>query len=118
MKTLIAVVGFAVLLFGISSKHVGARAPYFEQFEEKYSDLGGIGYPKRVEKAKCAVCHKGNSKKERNSYGMALSKVITKNEKQKAKIDKALGEIENEKSPSGETFIELIKQGKLPGENG
>ena len=81
MKTLIAVAGFAVLLFGISSKHVGARAPYFEQFKEKYSEQGGIGYPKLIEKAKCAVCHNGKSKKERNSYGKALSKVITKNEK-------------------------------------
>jgi hypothetical protein len=44
--------------------------------------------------------------------------LIAKKETVKEKISKALGEIENEKSPSGETFIELIRRGKLPGANG
>ena len=117
MRRLITVVGFALLLAGGSSKQASAGKPYFEEFKEKYADEA-VGYAELVNKAKCAVCHNGQSKKERNSYGIALSKVIAKNEKIKANIDQALGKIENEKSPSGETFIELIRQGKLPGANG
>jgi cytochrome c peroxidase len=118
MRKTVRVVGLAILLSGLSSKHASARKPYFDGFKEKYANEGGFGYDKLIDQAKCAICHKGQAKKDRNSYGIALSKVITKNQKNKVQIDKALGDIENEKSPLGETFIELIRQGKLPGANG
>lgn len=117
MKTLIAVVVFAVLLADGSSQQAIARKPYFEEFKEKYANEA-VGYVQVIDKAKCTVCHSGQSKEQHNSYGIALSKVIAKKEKDKAKINDALRKIENEKSPSGETFIELIRQGKLPGANG
>ncbi|HWB08264.1 MAG TPA: hypothetical protein VG826_03530 [Pirellulales bacterium] len=117
MRTFIPVIVFAVLLSGISSKDVGARPVYFEAFKEKYASDADSDYGKLVAKTKCAVCHpKSDNKKERNAYGMALSKVVTKNEKNKAKVGEALGKIEEEKSPGGKTFGELIKDGKLPGE--
>ena len=117
MRRLIPVVVFAVLQSGVLSQQASARKPYFDEFKEKYA-TEAVGYAELVDKAKCSVCHIGQTKKQRNSYGIALSKVIGKNEKVKANIDQALGKIENEKSPSGETFIELISQGKLPGANG
>ncbi|HVX11938.1 MAG TPA: hypothetical protein VHC22_12210 [Pirellulales bacterium] len=118
MRTSIRLAVLAVLLSVGSSQPAIARKPYFEEFKEKYANVGGPGYAKLLDETKCSVCHVSEMKKERNSYGIALSKVIAKNEKARADIDKALGKIENEKSPSGETFIELIRQGKLPGANG
>jgi hypothetical protein len=118
MRRLIPVVAFAVLLSVGSLKHADAGKPYFETFKEKYATEGGVGYAELVATAKCSICHAGGKKTEHNSYGIALRKVVAKNEKERAKIDDALGKIENEKSPSGETFIELIRQGKLPGANG
>jgi hypothetical protein len=117
MRRPIELVAFAVFLLGISSKQANARKPYFDEFREKYADQGA-DYVQLIDETKCAICHKGKSKNERNSYGIALSKVIAKNEKVKANINQALGKIENEKSPSGETFIELLRRGKLPGANG
>ena len=72
------------------------------------------------------MCHYGKSKKNRNDYGMALSKLLDKDNYKTARIkeepeqvDKELTEaftkVEKEKSVSGTTFGDLIKAGKLPG---
>jgi len=75
-----------------------------------------------VEKAKCAICHEGKSKKNRNLYGKALAELLTRktDTENKEKIQAALKKVEkkradpkNDKSP---TFGELIKAGKLPAE--
>ena len=85
--------------------------------------------------ASCNTCHvKHKEKKVRNDYGMALSKIIGGHahadlkaaedkgpEAKKAemakilkKLDEAFTKVEQEKSPSGPTYGELIKSGKLP----
>ena len=77
-------------------------------------------------KSSCNVCHYGKSKKNRNDYGMALSKdlkksVFTKDflkaepEKAKQLIITGLKNGEAAKSKGGSTFGELIESGKLPG---
>jgi len=78
-----------------------------------------------AKEAKCDVCHYGASKKSRNDYGVALSKVgVTQANYNKLKGDqdklaqilKAMfKKVESAKSVSGKTFGELIKEGKLPG---
>jgi hypothetical protein len=113
MRRALLVILFGGLVCGLSARHASARKPYFEAFKEKYGT--DKEYSALVEKTQCFVCHVGKSKKNRNSYGMALSKVIAKNEKDKAKTEEALGKIEDEKSPDGKTFGELIKEHKLPG---
>jgi hypothetical protein len=78
-----------------------------------------------AKEAKCNVCHFGTSKKNRNDYGLALSKVgVTKinydalkgdQEKLNATLKELFKKAEGEKSVNGKTFGELIKEGKLPG---
>jgi len=69
--------------------------------------------------AKCNICHIGEKKKERNPYGQALAKLLTKEDaKDVPKIQESIKKIEAEKSdgsnPSSPTFGDLLKQGKLP----
>jgi hypothetical protein len=74
-----------------------------------------------VETAKCNVCHKGKSKKDRNAYGHALAERLDKKEDAKnvEKIRKALEEVAALSSDPAKadapTFGQLIAEGKLPG---
>jgi hypothetical protein len=115
MRRAILIVLFGGLVCGVVAKQASARQPYFDGFKEKYAADADSDYGKLVAETKCFICHVGKSKKNRNAYGMALSKVIMKMEKDKAKISAAIGKIEGEKSPDGATFGELIKENKLPG---
>ena len=116
MKAAISVVSVIGLLCGLVAEQAIARPRYLDAFKEKYAPDVSSPYGRLVNDTKCLVCHAETStKKTRNSYGTALSKVIAKNEKLKANIDKALGKIENEKTPAGKTFGELIRESKLPG---
>ena len=113
MRRAIFIVLAAGVVFGWQSSPAAARQPYFDAFKEKY---GGDdkAYADLITETKCFICHVGKSRKNRNSYGMALGKLL-KNEKDKEKISEALGKVESEKSPDGPTFGELIKEHKLPG---
>jgi hypothetical protein len=78
-----------------------------------------------AKEAKCNVCHYGTSKKNRNDYAMALSKIgvtqknydlLKGNPEKLTLILKAMfKKAEGQKSVSGKTFGELIKEGTLPG---
>jgi hypothetical protein len=114
MRRAILIGLFGGLVYGLSATPASARKEYFDEFKEKYGS-DDAEYGKLIEDTKCFICHVGKSKKNRNEYGMALSKVIKK-EKDKAKISAALGKIESEKSADGTTFGELIKEHKLPTE--
>ena len=69
-----------------------------------------------IEKAKCNSGHEGKSKKDKNAYGELLDKLLDrkKDAKNPEKIRQALAAVESEKSPSGETYGDLLKEGKLP----
>ena len=72
-----------------------------------------------VKKTKCNVCHEKTqkSKKFRNPYGMELSKLLEKNEKDEDTVIAALKKAEEKKScVEGKTYGDLIKDGKLPTE--
>eukprot|EP00913_Durusdinium_trenchii_P008943 g8409.t1 len=86
-----------------------ARPKYFSAFAKKYPNVS------EAKKTKCNVCHFGKKKKNRNDYGKALMKNISKNEKDAAKITAALEKTESAKNAKGETFGSLLKAGKLPG---
>jgi tRNA nucleotidyltransferase/poly(A) polymerase len=124
MKKLCALMLCAAVVFGTAAlvqvRTVEARAPYLKQFSALYvkkdsTDPNEKALATAVETAKCGVCHPNkDSKKDRNDYGKALGQLL-KNEKDAAKIDEALTKVAGEKSPSGPTYGEIIKSGKLPG---
>lgn len=114
MRRAMLIVLFGGLVCGLPARQASARATYLKEFKEKYAATDE-GYAAKIDGTKCYICHIGSKdKKKRNDYGMALSKVVKKNEKDKEKINKALGQIEGEKSPKGKTFGELIKEHELP----
>ena len=103
----------------LSSAHTEARPPYKKLYQKTYPELDkteGI-------KVSCNVCHPVKSKKMRNNYGAALQKELgvtdrKKWEKDLTKVAAALKKLEDKKSHvKDKTFGDLIKEGKLPGEN-
>ncbi len=121
MKKVLGVVTIALAVLVLSYPNLAhARPEYKRQFEQVYKDSKII---EAAKKAKCFTCHYGKSKKNRNDYGKALSKLlngkeykILKKEKRLAeKVTKALKAVEKQKSVSGTLFGKLIQEGKLPG---
>jgi hypothetical protein len=86
------------------------RPDYYKAFIAQYENV------KEAKDAKCAICHPGKDKKERNNYGRALCKILgAENVKEEAKIREALKKTESEKSAvAGKFFGDLLKEGKLP----
>lgn len=87
-----------------------ARPNYNKEFAGVYSaNTAAVN-------AKCAACHEGEDKKNRNNYGEAVGKAIGgKSEKDADKIKAAFKKVEGEKSAvAGKTFGDLLKDGKLP----
>lgn len=119
-------VAAAVMLAGNSA---WAIKPFEVEFKKMYYKPSGDANEKKLAEAidkistgegdaktACAICHPGKSKKERNDYGKALSKLVTKADKDDAKkIADSVKAIESEKNAAGKTFGELIKAGMLPG---
>lgn len=120
-----------VVCLVVASSTLGSARPayaikqFFDEFKAMYVKADGTDAEKAlataVEGAKCNVCHKGTSKKERNAYGEALSALLDKKEDAKnvEKIKESLTKVADMASDgkSGPTFGALIKQGKLPGGN-
>ena len=118
------VAGAAVVVAcGGAAREAFAIKQFFDEFKAVYvkpdsSDPAEKALASEVETAKCNVCHKGSSKKERNGYGDALADRLDKKEDAKnvEKIRKALEEVAAlPSSAGGPTFGALLKEGKLPG---
>ena len=117
------ILGVSVALVAGVSQPAFAVKEFFDEFKAVYvkpdsSDANEKALAAEVETAKCNVCHVGSSKKDRNAYGQALTEKLDKNDKDAAKIKKALEEVA--KLPSdpakadSQTFGALLKAGKLP----
>jgi hypothetical protein len=127
--------GIVTLSFWASQAR--ALPPFKKAFEEKYvANSTSDELKAAFKKESCNTCHvKGKEKTVRNDYGQALSKIlggtVAKDLKaakasggdagQKAELDKVLKDLDkafdtvaDEKSPSGTTYGDLIKDGKLP----
>ena len=108
------------LAIGASAQEAFAIKQFSDEFKAAYVKEG-TPLAAEVETAKCNVCHKGSSKKDRNAYGEALAKLLDKKEDKdnKDKIRQALETVAKESSnpadASAPTFGALIEQGKLPG---
>lgn len=115
----IAVFG-VVLAVASQAREAFAIKQFADQFKEVYVKEG-TPLAAEVEAAKCNVCHKGKSKKDRNAYGEALAKLLDKKEDKEnvEKIREALATVAKESSDpankSAPTFGALIEGGKLPG---
>jgi hypothetical protein len=83
-------------------------------FDKKYMVEGSALHTALEGKTNCNICHVGTDKKQRNDYGKALDKLLSKDDMKDAeKIQQSLEKVEAEKN--GETtFGSLIKEGKLP----
>jgi len=126
---MLTVAGAAFVALSAATSH--AIKPFSDQWKETYgvedpqSDAQKLLAAATAE-AKCYVCHvKGEKKEVKNAYGEALTKLLDKDnfkssrrkaepEKVKAEIVAALKKVEEMKAPTGETYGELISQGKLP----
>jgi len=127
-----ATVAVSFALLGANS--ASALPPINIQWHEKYSALKDEVVKTLGEEstAKCNVCHvAGKGKKEKNAYGLAVGKFITKAQLMKIKEDggdnteaiaeatkkyilEGLAKVEGEKAADGKTYGEAIKAGKLP----
>jgi len=127
-----AAAGLIVISLGVKS--ATALPPINVQWHEKYSALKDevVKTYGAESTAKCNVCHiAGKGKKERNAYGMAVGKFITKAQITKIKdeagdnsekaaeetkkyILAGLSKVEGEKAADGKTYGDAIKAGKLP----
>ena len=115
----------AVLMASIGMvRSAYAIKPFKEEFEKMYVKATPATDEEKklaeaVDAAKCNVCHVGENKKMRNTYGQALSKLITKKDgKETEKIKKALEDVAKQHSDPNDdkspTFGELISKGSLP----
>jgi hypothetical protein len=128
---------FVAVALGLAAggaREAAALPPINVQWHEKYSALKDQVVKTYGEEstAKCNVCHiAGKGKKEKNAYGIAVGKFITKAEITKIKEDagdnadaaaeatkkyilEGLAKVEAEKAADGKTYGEAIKAGKLP----
>jgi cytochrome c2 len=112
--TLVAM-AVAVGAVAMSASPAYAVKQFYDEFKEVYVSNGTLDGA-AVAKAKCDICHEGKSKKDKNAYGGLLDKLLDRktDAKDPAKIREALEKVAGEKSPSGETYAELFKAGKLP----
>jgi hypothetical protein len=127
MKKVSVLVVLTLLVVAVVSHRASALPPINAQWQEKYSALKDEVVKQLGDKDsdKCNVCHvAGMGKKEKNAYGVAVGKFVTKakyNEIKenadaaKAYILEGLGKAEAEKNAAGKTYGEIIKSGKLPG---
>jgi len=120
-RLIVRVAVFGVVLAAASqAREAFAIKQFADQFKDVYVKEG-TPLAAEVEAAKCNVCHKGKSKKDKNSYGEALAKLLDKKEDKEnvEKIREALATVAKESSdpanPSAPTFGALIEEGKLPG---
>ncbi|MFT5527580.1 MAG: hypothetical protein ACI9HK_005562 [Pirellulaceae bacterium] len=111
----------AVFVLGLAIQ-ADARPDYKKAFDAAYK--GNEKVAAAATEAKCNVCHYGKTKKNRNDYATALSKVLTKAVYTANKADKpalaklateAFKKIEGEKNADGKTFGSLLEAGSLPG---
>jgi len=134
MNRVYALVVVTVVALAFGAKSATALPPINVQWHEKYSALKDAVVKTYGEEstAKCNVCHiAGKGKKERNAYGMAVGKFITKAQITKIKEDagdnadaaaettkkyilEGLTKVEGEKAADGKTYGDAIKAGKLP----
>jgi hypothetical protein len=127
MKKFAVTLCLGAFAIALVASPAAARPQYNKEWQAKYVEGNkNEAFVKAVGEAKCNVCHDAasKSKKDRNPYGMALSKFLNKEgfDKSKGDADAAKKWIlegfqkgEAEKAADGKTFGDKLKAGSLPG---
>ena len=131
MKKLLAVLLVAFVAMAIAPKNADAVPAFKKAFNQRYTNvIKDAKLVTKIKEAKCNVCHwaEGDkkSKKQKNDFGVALSKLLKKDnykstriaaepDKVKAEFDAAFKKLMATKNAKGKTFGELLKAGELPG---
>src|SRR5262245_31063721 len=88
-KCVCVVLGLFAIVLAVES--ASALPPFNKEWTAKYVDgNGNAKFVEAVGTAKCNVCHVGTSKKDRNEYGKAVSKFLTKAKYNEIKDDEAM----------------------------
>lgn len=126
-RILISLVG-SILAIALGISPAKALLPFQKEWEAKYvADNKNETFVKAAKTARCNVCHDAQSKtrKDKNEYGKATGKFLTKSDYDKLKKDKdaarnyileGLEKAEDEKAADGQTYGEKLKAGILPGD--
>jgi hypothetical protein len=134
MNRVCALVVATLVVLALGARSASALPPINVQWHEKYSALKDAVVKTYGEEstAKCNVCHiAGKGKKEKNAYGIAVGKFVTKAQITKIKEDagdnadaaaeatkkyilEGLAKVEAEKAADGKSYGDAIKAGKLP----
>lgn len=134
MRKISLIVLGGLVILGLFTSESHALPPFKKAFDAKYvQPANDPVFAKDAEAAGCMICHvKGAKKSVRNPYGEALAKLIDGDAEHRIKdaakagnkaaettkvlkeLDAAFSKVEAEKSPSGPTYGELLKQHKLP----
>ena len=134
MNRVCALVVATLVVLALGARNASALPPINVQWHEKYSALKDAVVKTYGEEstAKCNVCHiAGKGKKEKNAYGLAVGKFVTKAQITKIKEDagdnadaaaeatkkyilEGLAKVEAEKAADGKSYGDAIKAGKLP----
>jgi hypothetical protein len=108
------IVLFVLALVALNVTPADAFPAWKMAFDKKYLVEGSALHTALEGKSNCNICHVGTDKKQRNDYGKALDKLLSKDDMKDAdKIQQAFEKVEGEKSGDS-TFGALIKEGKLP----
>ena len=131
MKKLLAVLLIAFVAMVIGPKNADAVPAFKKAFDQRYTNvIKDAKLVTKIKAAKCNVCHwaKGDmkSKKQKNDFGVALSKLLKKDnykstriaaepDKVKAEFDAAFKKVMATKNAKGKTYGDLLDAGDLPG---
>ena len=128
LPTLCGLIAFGFLV-GWVADPVDGRSEFSKAWQKKYVGDKSSDVQKKLAKAvtavkKCNVCHDPRkiggkiSKKNRNAYGKALAKLLTKKDKKNTKKINAaftkVAKLRSGKDKKLPTYGALLKSGKLP----
>ena len=123
-----AIAWMCAIFAALATSPAGADKAFRDQFKVKYikpdsADPKDVALREAFQDAGCNVCHVGDERENRNAYGQALGKFLSRktDKKNRPKIQAALDKVaamkSNPSDPASPTFGDLIRQGKLPAGN-
>ncbi len=119
--TALAVAG----IVGLAAAPAAAVPAFCEQFEAKYvkpdsKDPKDIALRDAFDRSGCNLCHVGKDRANRNAYGRALAKLLSRKtdthneQKIQAALEKVAAMKSRPEDPRSPSFGEIIASGKLP----
>ena len=116
----------ASMVFGSLASPAWAIKPFQDQFyalylDQQSNDPDSTAYATTVRAAKCNLCHVGNRKKDRNTYGSELAKLLDRStdkgdvEKIRASLMRVAELKSDRNDEASKTFGQLIAARQLPG---